>query len=435
MPVDSLAFANVLFNSLIFLSSGIVCAFLMMDTFFDRRHAPVLFFAYFLLKMLVVALFDALSFFGISGQDLQTFGEVLIALFGAGAYLMVYYTWDAGVAKLGLISIATDLLAGLAMVLVVSFFSWACDVDAFQYIGYIDFLTFAQPVLIVATFLVLMQLLKPVFRAIAQHDFKHEWAFTVLIFSNILFGATSRITVGRDEALWFFAGPLALAVCVLPVLILFMSSEWRRVRRQREYLARSKAIMAACDAELRSQSFFLENSRAMLDGLRKRIEQVEVGGARDDLRVHLHALLSTCDRLRFGTYSDIPALDVVLLDYEKRFEGLGLRAKYRIAPLDSDGERVALAAQALLDWAYRVCVRSARIADKRNRTFEVAPTVDFRVFRRVNQLFFEARVSVGGGRVPYMRASDKLPMVGTVVRKWSESGTLGMRLLLEEGGA
>ena len=435
MPVDSLAFANVLFNSLIFLSAGIACAFLMMDALFERRHSPVLFFAYFFVKMLVVALFDALSFFGINGQELQAFGEILIALFGVVAYLVLYYTWDSGIVKLGLISIAADLLTGLAMVLSVSIFSLVDGVGALQYVGYINTLTFVRPVLIVATFVVLVQFLNPVFRAIVQHDFRHEWVFAVLIFVNILFGATSRITIGCDETLWLFAGPLALSAFVLPVLLVFMLSEWRRVRRQREYLSNSRAIMAACDAELHSQSLFLEKSRAMLDGLHMRIEQVESGGVRDDLRGHLDALLSTCDRLRFGTYSDIPALDVVLLDYEKRFDELGLRVKYRISPLDSDGERVALAAQALLDWAYRVCVRSAHASSMRNRTVAAAPTVDFRAFRRVNQLFLEARVSLGDGRVPYMRASDRLPLVGTVVRKWSEDGTLGIRLLLEEVGA
>ena len=434
MPVDPLAFANVFLNSSIFLSAGIVCAFLMMDTFFERRHPIVLFLAYFIAKMQVVALFDALAFFGISGQELQAFGDILIALFGVGAYLVNYYTWDAGVAKLGLISIATDLLAGLSMVLAVTFFSWAFGLDGFQYVGYIDPLTFLQPMLTVAVFVVGMQLLKPVFRAIAQHDFRHEWAFAILIFANILFGATSRITIGRDETLWFFSGPIALAVCVLPVLILFMLSEWRRVRRQREYLTRTREIMVACDEELRSQSLFLEDSRAMLDGLRKRIEWVGSGSDRDDLRGHLDDLLQACDRLRYGTYSDNPALDVVLVDYEQRFNEMGLRAKYRISPLDSEGERVALAAQALLDWAYRVCARSANASSMRNREALAAPTVGFRAFRRVNQLFLEAKVSLGGGRVPYMRVSDRLPMAG-VVRRWRDDDTLGIRLLLEEVGA
>ena len=54
MPVDPLAFANVFLNSSIFLSAGIVCAFLMMDTFFERRHPIVLFLAYFIAKMQVV---------------------------------------------------------------------------------------------------------------------------------------------------------------------------------------------------------------------------------------------------------------------------------------------------------------------------------------------------------------------------------------------
>ena len=70
----------------------------------------------------------------------------------------------------------------------------------------------------------------------------------------------------------------------------------------------------------------------------------------------------------------------------------------------------------------------------RNREALAAPTVGFRAFRRVNQLFLEAKVSLGGGRVPYMRVSDRLPMAG-VVRRWRDDDTLGIRLLLEEVGA
>ncbi|MDO4533030.1 MAG: hypothetical protein Q4C36_04840 [Coriobacteriia bacterium] len=426
-----MAFANVFFNSLIILFAGIACAFLVMNTLFERRHSLVLFFAYFITKMQVVALFDVLAFFGMSGQELQTFSEILIALFGVGSLPVNYYTWDASVVKLGLISIAADFFVGLSMAFSAQFLSWAFGVDVFQYVGYIDLLTFLQPMLSAAAFIAIMQLSKPVFRAIAQHDFRYERAFAIPILASILIGATSRITIGRDEMLWLFAAPLALSACVLPVLLLFMFSEWRRVRRQREYLMRTREIMVACDEELRSQSLFLENSRTMLDGLRKRIEWVGSSSSRGDLQDHLDSLLQACDRLRYGTYSDNPALDVVLMDYERRFSEMGLRAKYRVSPLDSEGERVALAAQALLDWAYRVCARSASASSTRSRELPAAPTVGFRAFRRVNQVFLEAKVSLGGGRVPYMRVSDRLPMAG-VVRRWRDGDTLGIRLLLEE---
>jgi hypothetical protein len=226
-----------------------------------------------------------------------------------------------------------------------------------------------------------------------------------------------------------------MSLLLLPALAVFVAFEWQRVRKEHAYLARSKAIMAQCDEALRSQSSFLTGSRAMLDGLRARITHVQSEGQREDLQRHLDELLAVCNRLRFGTYSDNPALDVVLLSYEQRFTEAGVRVDYQISPLNCNGEHVALNAQALLEWALQGYLRSDDAKNRMPRQDGLGPQLKFRAFRRANQLLFEVLLSTGNGYMPYVRSSDRLPVSGTVVSEWRKDGMLGARLLVEGGAA
>ena len=438
MPVEPLAFASVFLNSFLLLSGGIACAYLTMSAFCRPRHSLVVFWLYFILKMTVVAFVDALGFFGIGAQNVLYGGEVLIALFGLFAYAVIYYCWDESFVKVGILSISADLLTGLAMALSFSFTALLRgDMSEPGYIGYLDIFSFIRPVVMVLLFYLLLQLVKPIGRALVERKLTHERIFFVLIAAIVMTSCTSRLVIGQGDEMRSFFGPLLMSMLLIPVLALLVIYEWRRVRKRRAYLASSKALMAQCDETLRNQALFLASSRATLDGLRDRIAYAGENNARGDSQRHLDALLSLCDQLRFGTYSDNPALDVVLLGYEQRFAEAGLQVNYRISPLDCNSEQVALAAQGLLEWAYQAYRRSRSrgIAWRGKPTTDAPSTLGFRAFRRANQLFFEVRLSLGSGRIPYMRISDRLPTAGTVVNELREGNRLGIRLLVEGDAA
>ena len=431
MQVDPLAFASVFANSFLTMLASIFCGYLTFKTFVRPRHSLALFFGFFLLKMLTVSLFDTLSFLEIANEDVSAFGEAVIALFGLCVYIVVYYSWDSSFEKVALFGIAADLLTAIAFAISFSFSSWVSSEQvAFGYIGYLGPMSFVRSSLIVAVFYALLQVIKPTGRVFAEHEFKHRIAILSLVLVNVVVSFTSRMVAPADS-LGILYGPVFLIFMLLPVVALFILFEWRRVRAKRAYLERSKAIMAACDEAMRGQSAFLAQSRAELDGLSARIERIEAEGVRGDFREHLDSLLATCDRLRFGTYSDNPALDVVLLDYERRCNELGIRVNYYISPLGGGGERVALAAQALLEWAFQISVRDAGGFIRRG-TAENSPKMNFRAFRRANRLFLEARVFVGGGRIPHPRKSDYLPAAGILVDERRTDNTLAVRMLVGE---
>lgn len=434
MPVDPLAFASVFANSSLTLFAGALCGYLTFEKFIRPRHSLALFLGFFLLKMLTVSLFDTLGFFGLASGDVSTLGEVLIALFGLCVYIVLYYTWDSSFEKVAVFGVAADLLAGVALAASFACCSWVSSGQiAFGYIGYLGPISFMRPALIIVVFLALLQVVKPIGRVFVERDFKHRTVIFVIILVNVVISASSRLMAPSDaEGILF--GPLFLPCLLLPGMLLFIVFEWRRVRARRNYLEHSKAVMTACDEALRSQSAFLAQSHAELDGLSTRIERMEAQGTQGNLRQHLDRLLSLCDSLRFGTYSDNPALDVVLLSYERRFEEIGVRVDYRISPLGDEGERVALAAQALLDWALQAYIRSSGGFVRRGGN-ESSPEMGFRAFRRANRQFLEAKLSFDGGRIPYMRRSDYLPAAGILLDEQREGDTLAIRMLVGEEAA
>ena len=434
MPVDLLAFASVFTNSLLTMLASVMCGYLTFKAFLRPRHSLALFFGFFLLKMVTISLFDMLGFLGIASGDVSALGEALIALFGLCVYIVLYYSWDTSFEKVALFGIMADLLTGIALAISFSICSWASTGQVtFGYVGYFEPTSFVRPVLVVAVFWVLLQVIKPIGRVFAEHDFKHRFPLLALVLVNVVVSVTSRLTAPADS-LGLLYGPLFLTFFLVPVLALFVVFEWRRVRARRNYLEQSKAIMAACDEALRSQSAFLAQSRAELDGLSARIERVEAQESRGDLQQHLDSLLSVCDHLRFGTYSDNPALDVVLLSYERRFAEVGLPVKYHISPLGDGREQVALAAQSLLDWALQACIRGI-VGFAREEGAGSSPGMYFRAFRHADRLFLEAKVFAGGKRIPHMRQSDRVPIMGNLVDERREGNTLAIRMLVGEKAA
>ena len=433
MPVDSLAFASVFFNSFTLLAGGACCGYLGMKTFFQKRHALYLFWGYFLLKMTTVALFDALGWFSIGGESITQVSQVVVSLFNIAVYPVLYYSWNDSFPNIGIVAVSVDVFCAFPMALGMGLANCLNGAGfVVSYIGCFSALSLLRPIVTIAGFFVLLTFAKPVGWRLMQFTNKHETGMTIVILMLTCFIVLFQVpTMDRSVE-----GILAYELIPMPLLAVLVVSfaviKGRAIRKRRAYLVRSKALMATCADAMRSQAVFLEESRTMLDGLAERIGHFEASAAREDLGRYLDGLRSTCDALRFGTYSDSPTLDVVLIGYEEKFHELGVRTSYRISPLASTGEEPALAAQALLEWAFRACAGRSGVTPPGSceRGLE---TVRFRAFRRANQILLEIQVPLHADmRYRYRFRADGLPAHCTIIRAGREGNALAMRLLVGE---
>ena len=263
MPVDLLAFASVFTNSLLTMLAGVMCGYLTFKAFLRPRHSLALFFGFFLLKMVTISLFDMLGFLGIASGDVSALGEALIALFGLCVYIVLYYSWDTSFEKVALFGIMADLLTGIALAISFSICSWASTGQVtFGYVGYFEPTRFVRPVLVVAVFWVLLQVIKPIGRVFAEHDFKHRFPLLALVLVNVVVSVTSRLTAPADS-LGLLYGPLFLTFFLVPVLALFVVFEEANLRFWRKVVPNSMGSLPASSAWRRKRAEETSNSTSI----------------------------------------------------------------------------------------------------------------------------------------------------------------------------
>ena len=394
MSVTVLDFASVFLNSLCFLGSGMVCAYLAMSMFFRQRHSLWPFFTVLTLKMALVSLFDALCWFGWNGDPVPFIFAAVISVLGIAMFPVNYYSWETSFVNVGLVGIIADLISGMAMSGAMFIVSAVLGLEpGLNYVGTLQASTVLVALLSVGLFFLLLQLAKPFGHYVVTHTFKHERVILFVVIMSIALTSAFRFAGPQNDLLMSFTGPIFAAFACVPVIAAYILVHLRDAKRQQAYLVRSWALMSACDEAMRSQADFLANSRGVLDGMAARIEHVENASEREGFRRYLDDIRSTCDLLRFGTYSDNPLLDTVLQHYEKSFSEAGVQVDYRVSPLDAPGEQVALAAQELLAWALRTVAPGESAGSAR--------TVRFRAFRKANRLFLEVSVPQGSSFVPF----------------------------------
>lgn len=441
MTVDPLAFASVFLNSFCLLCGGIACAFICMETVFERKHAPYLFFAFFAAKMGLIAVSDAMTWFDVRTEWLPTIGSAS-AVANAFAFFITYYCWKASLFKIGFAGFFADMVSALCMApTLVAVNSVTGGEPLLSYIGEFGLDSLARPIIMVALFWMALRIAGPILRRLMAHEFKDERPL-LFIFCLYLAYVVSTQVSNIDEAYNAVLTPTyQLVFFVLPVAVLLVAARQHIARMRMQHLIRVRDLVAECDDALREQAAFLEQSRDVLDNMAARIERLEAGGARDDLARYLDRLREVCERLRFGTYSDNPALDVVLVAYEERFREQGLQVSYTVSPLANAGEQPALAAQALLEWALLACTarkprtRGGERATDAKGQAKSAPGVELRAFRRANRLLFEAKVggsSFGWAWVLRKRLESHVPAGCSIVALERADERLVARMLVEE---
>ena len=117
-------------------------------------------------------------------------------------------------------------------------------------------------------------------------------------------------------------------------------------------------------------------------------------------------------------------LDTVLIGYEEKFKAMGVDITFRVSPLATASERVAIAAQELLEWAARLMPSADGMREAR--------TVRFKAFRRANRVFFELSMPGGHPSVSHQSWLARRLLSGAIlVSAKNENGMATVRLMLE----
>lgn len=465
--IDAAAFANVFANNLIIIFLGAFVAYAGFNYFLPlrRKHAYA-FWAYFLFKCALWGFYDAAFFFGLTDGIIRSSWAVIVPVMSIVTYAILYITWDSALLKTGLIGIIVDSVGGFCAVVMIALSSLLFTGEVVtDYVDYISARTFIVAIGQVVLFVMLIRLFGPVGAFIRDYKFKHERPWTIVLMTLLVFvasGKTQGLGVGGIYSEAF--SMLALAVLLLVPHILWRA---REARRRHALLARTRTLTRIYDDSLRDQASFLADSRLLLDGLSARITSAEQDAGSLQLAEHLERLRATCNELRFGTYSENPALDVTLVSWKARFDSLGIPVDYRISPLAERGAQASFVVQALFEWVLREfgepeCGSEkdgqsetaamgrnpqpeeprpkrrflfANTPVKRRKRAGAARPVNIRlhVFRRANQLLVEMRVANWGKlSIPHEQVSERLPTSTCYINDYAEGTQKVIRAIVEE---
>lgn len=473
--IDPMMFASVFANNLIIMYSGAFSAYVGFNRFFPLRQKPAYaFWAFFLLKCAIWAFYDAAFFFGPAGDILQLSQAIVVPVMSIVTYAILYITWDSALLKIGLIAALIDSVGGFGTVTALALSSWLLiGVPATDYVGYIGPQTFVVAIGQFALFLVLIRIISPIGVFIRDFKLKRERLWTIVLMALLTLIASSKtqgVGIGK-----YFAGVFAVLALAVLVLIPFIVWRGQEARRRRTLLARTRALTRIYDESLRDQAEFLTESRSLLDDLSNRIANAKQETGSSHLAEHLSYLQTTCDKLRFGTYSENPAFDVTLVSWKAHFDALDISIEYRIAPLADRGAQAALVVQALFEWvlqeykltkrrskiiSHNIDAKDGEIASKRDAQPEkprskrwvfstnvhskrtIQPkvahpgTIYLRVFRRANQLFIEMRIADWGKlHFPREWVNERMPSGSCHVRDFADGSQKVVRVIVDEDAA
>lgn len=382
-------------NSVFFMLVGAVVVYVGMSYMFPKRRSARVFIAYMLLKGLLWSLYDASYVLGTIGELEQLFQVVGTPLLGVLSYVVLYYTWEGDFYKIGLGGFILDIITSVSMtpvfLLADKLFPPLAPLD---YRGGLGLATLFRCGGMAALNLLFLYIAKPLFRWFGSYEFVHKNVWQVVVIASIVLATLPRMTSDLQVA-----RPI-LVVFVLAGFLLvpfgaYMISRIRVERKRKALLENETRLVEEYVSSIRKQLPFLEESAAQLDVIAAKAAHLKRGVEDEGLKTRVRQLSDLCDRLRYGMYSDTPALDMVLTANAKEFEEAGMQVEYHVSPLGNDANRAALLSQAILSWTLDSCkatkrqgassigASQARDIDRGNK-----PWIEYKIIREGDQLAF-----------------------------------------------
>ena len=396
---------SVFLNSLALMAVGACCAYIGLNACFCKRHSTAVFWAYMSTKAIVWSVHDALDLAGMLGGAASVPWDFAIAVFGVLTYIVLYFTWNTSFCKVGFAGVFVDAFS-------------ACSLMAAIYVSHIlvgapevgDYRACLGPGTAIvavgnlALFQAIVLIAKPVIRWFANYKIVHEkmWAIAfVVIIIFFTFPRMDYAALMANSVPISFALLIVLLVCLLAYVRQLMRAEGKR----KELLLRERQLAGEYDRALSEQLEYLDASAVALDAIAVDVAQTTRAIGHDGLASYAAQLDAVCARLRYGVYSDWPALDVVLTSFETAFEARGWKVDYRISPLGSASNQAALVAQSMLGWVMEeyegggkegplaLCLRISR---KRNQLVFVLQVPSNRKERFPHRLLEERSIAFQG---------------------------------------
>lgn len=385
---------SIFLNSSAMMVMGATVVYMNMSALFPKRRSAGVYVSYMLIKGIAWSLYDISYVQGTLGAFEHDFQIIATALFGVLTYIVLYYTWDASIAKIGIGALAGDTLASIATLVIFlltnALFGTAGSVDYRGYLSVATVFMSAGPIAVYALFL---RVFRPIYDWFSAYEFVHQTTWNAIAVAWVAVPTVFRM-LSVDQMQESVASGALLAIVMALGLAGHIASRGKEERKRKELLASEVELVKSYNIQIQEQLIILDESAAQLEEISNEIAQIGTGEREAELSDRLASLSYLNNKLRHGIYSDSPALDVILVAAADDMKAYGVMIDFRIPPLKGVTTQAALISREMLAWASQACKA------EKERSEDAKQTVLFRIVERAGQLIFVLHMPSNRRRFP-----------------------------------
>jgi hypothetical protein len=298
-----------------------------MSRVFERRHAPFVWWAYFVVKGTVSSgIMIALEL----GAEpwLKDVEAIELSITSILSLLVMFYTWKGDYVEVALCAVASDTFAALT--------TFLCRLLVNYLMGYpqsrgwvtpFGLTTILETTIRILVCLALSRPLAAVLRLVKRMAMRHHLVASCIVawFITYCSLATSFIPVfyaNINMQLAYMQWPLLLVVLGAGI---FTLTRARDMSRRDQVLDECMRLAQEYDTTVREQLATLNADRVAIEGHEQSLARLRKGEADETLARRIRLLERTYRRLSVGNYCAQPALDAVLTSCATRLRERGVR--------------------------------------------------------------------------------------------------------------
>ena len=399
MDVLSPNFVSYVLDSSLLSLTGVWITYYLMSHVFEHRHAPFVWWAYFVVKGTVSSVIMIVLELG-AEPWLKDVEAIELSVTSVLSLLVMFYTWKGDYVEVALCAVASDTFAAVT--------TFLCRMLVNSLMGYpqsrgwvtpFGLTTILETTIRILVCLALSRQLAAVLRLVKRMAMRHH-----LVASFIVAGFITYCSLATFCIPVFYANiTMQLAYMQWPLLLvvlgagIFTLTRARDMSRRDQVLDECMRLAQAYDTTVREQLATLNADRVAIEGNERSLARLREGEADEVIARRIRLLERTYRRLSSGSYCDQPALDAVLSAGAQRLRQAGVRCEVTVAGLPSRGVDPAMAALTMLNVA-------GETAERVGLKGMEHPVVDLRVRGLGEQVLLRMEVPASWGQLNARRS-------------------------------
>ncbi len=402
MDVLSPNFVSYVLDSSLLSLTGVWITYYLMSHVFEHRHAPFVWWAYFVVKGTVSSVIMIVLELG-AEPWLKDVEAIELSVTSVLSLLVMFYTWKGDYVEVALCAVASDTFAAVT--------TFLCRMLVNSLMGYpqsrgwvtpFGLTTILETTIRILVYLALSRQLAAVLRLVKRMAMRHHLVASCIVACFIVYSVTSFYI-----PVFYMNMNVQLAFMQWPLLFVVLGAGIFTLTRARD-MSRRDQVLDACmqlakeyDTTVREQLATLNADRIAIEGNEQSLARLREGEADEVIARRIRLLERTYRRLSAGNYCNQPALDAVLSAGAQRLRQAGVRCEITVAGLPSQGVDPAMAALALLNVAGETVERIGHEGTGN-------PVVDLRVRGLGEQVLLRMEVPVSWGPLGVRRSLSTL---------------------------